>query len=286
MARYRKIKSRIQDHYDLLSKNHKKLANYFIDNFDSIPFLSVQQIAEATSLSVASVVRFAQKIGFNGYLEMREEIALNLQELINKKEFYALIDNKNNLKEDHLTIVANQEIKNISETVNLIDRKNFNKSIKLILKSTKIYTLGLGISYLLAEILAYQLSQVANNTSNFSHSHSSFLEQLLYVRGDDLLIALSFPPYSKETIEAVKFAQKKKIKVIAITNKTSAPIARFSDVQLIVRSENLLFTNSFSAISVLINAIATECALQNSVKTNIIVEELNELIDKQNIVIR
>jgi len=286
MARYHKIKNRIQDHYDSLSKNHKKLADYFIDNFDAIPFLSVQQIAKATLLSVASVVRFAQKIGFNGYLEMREEISLNLQKQINKKEFFALIDKKNNLKQDHLTLVANQEIKNISETVNLIERGNFDKSIKIILQSKRIYTVGLGISYMLAEILAYQLSQVANSSSNFSHSHSSFLEQLLYVNSDDVLIALSFPPYSNETIEAAKFAQKKKIKVIAITNKTSAPISRFSDIQIIVQSENLVFNNSFSAISVLINAIATECALQNRINTNKIVDELNILVDKQNIVIR
>lgn len=280
MARYRKIKNMIQDNYDSFSKNHKILADYFIDNFDTIPFLSVQQIAEATLLSVASVVRFAQKIGFNGYLEMREEISKNLQELINKKDFFTLIDNKNSLKEDHLTFVANQEIKNISETVNLIDRNNFDKSIKMILSSKRVYTVGLGISYMLAEILAYQLSQVANSTYNFSHSHSSFLEQLLYVNSDDILIAISFPPYSVETIEAARYAKKKKIKVIAITNKTSAPISRFSDVQLIVQSENMLFTNSFAAISVLINAIATECALQNRKNTNKIVDELNKLVDK------
>ena len=280
MARYRKIKKRIQDKYELLSKNHKKLADYFIDNFDAISFLSVQQIAEATQISVASVVRFAQKIGFNGYLEMREEISINLQELINKKIIFTLIDNKKDLVEDHLTLVANQEIKNITETVNLIDRENFDRSIKMIIDSKRVFTVGLGISYLLAEILAYQLSQVANSTSNLSHSHSSFLEQLLYINNDDLLIALSFPPYSMETIEAAKYAKQKKIKVIVITNKTSAPISRFSDVQLIVESENMLFTNAFSAISVLINAIATECAMQNRVNTNKIVAELNKLVDK------
>ncbi|MBI9060214.1 MAG: MurR/RpiR family transcriptional regulator [Labilibaculum sp.] len=270
----------IQENYDSYSKNHKILADYFIDNFDTIPFLSVQQIAEATLLSVASVVRFAQKIGFNGYLEMREEISQNLQEFINKKDFFTIIDSKNNLKEDHITLVANQEIKNISETVNLIDRKNFDKSIKIILQSKRVYTIGLGISYMLAEILAYQLSQVANSASNITHSHSSFLEQLLYVNSDDILIALSFPPYSVETIDVARSAQKKKIKVIAITNKTSAPISRFSDVQLIVQSENLVFNNSFAAISVLINTIATECALQNRTNTNKIVDELNKLIDK------
>ncbi|MBU0474747.1 MAG: MurR/RpiR family transcriptional regulator [Bacteroidetes bacterium] len=280
MARYYKIKNRIQDNYDSLSKNHKILANYFIDNFDNIPFLSVQQIAEATLLSVASVVRFAQKIGFNGYLEMREEISLNLQELINKKDFFTIVDDENNWKEDHLTLVANQEIKNISETVNSIDPQNFDKSIKMILQAKRVFTVGLGVSYMLAEILAYQISQVGIAATNFSHSHSSFAEQILHVNNEDLLIALSFPPYSLETIESAKYAKQRNVKVIAITDKTSAPISRFSDVQLIVKTENMLFTNSFSAISVLINAITTECALQNRIETNKIVDELNRIVDK------
>jgi len=282
--RYKEIKKKIISKYESLPKNQKIIADYFIDNFDRIPFLSVQDISIATSRSVASIVRFAQRVGFKGFLEMREEIAQTLQGQIEKKQIFSLIDSSE-LKDDTLTHVANQDFENISQTIHLIDRSNFDKAVKIILKSENVFTAGLGVSFLLAEILAYQLNQVAVNAKTFTHNYASFLEQMLFLSKKDCIIALSLPPYSKETIESVKFAKSKGIKVISITNKEASPITFHSDVTLVVSSKNLLFTNSFAAISVIINAITTECALRNKIKAKAMLTALNDLVEKQDIVI-
>ncbi len=284
MARYKEIKTRIQNHYESLPKNHKRLASFIIDNFDRVPFYSVQDLSEATSLSVASVVRFAQRVGFEGFLEMRERISQELQNHIQNKEIFALIDNSK-IKDDTLTSVANQDIKNINDTVNLIDRNNFGSTIKLIQKSNRVYTMGLGISFLLSKILAYQLNQVGIDASAFNHNFASFMEQILFLNKNDLIIALSFPPYSKETIKAAEYANEKGIKIISITNKDASPITFHSDVHLVVKSENLLFTNSFAAISVLINAIATECAVSNKSKAKKMLNDLNAIADEQELLL-
>jgi DNA-binding MurR/RpiR family transcriptional regulator len=97
-------------------------------------------------------------------------------------------------------------------------------------------------------------------------------------------VAFSLPPYSNETIDAVKFAKEKGIRTIAISNKPSSPVTFYSETQLIVQSKNMLFTNSFASISVLINAIATECALRNKSKANRMLKELNEVVKKQKLV--
>ena len=284
MSRYKEIKKRIQDHYESLPKNQKKLAEYFLDNFDRIPFLSVNNISEATTLSVASIVRFAQRIGFSGFLEIRAEIANTLQNQIENKEIFSLLDDER-LDSDTLTTVANQDIKNINDTLNQLDRANFDQAIKMILSSKRTFTMGLGISFLLSRVLAYQLNQVAVDAYNFCRDHSSFMEQILFLNKDDLIIAFSFPPYSKETIEAAKFAKEKNIKVISITDKNAAPIAFYSDVHLIVKTENMLFTNSFSAISVVINAIATGCALNSKQKAKKMLDESTKVAERQGDVI-
>lgn len=280
MARYKETKDKIKSRYDSLPKNQKKIADFFIDNFDRIPFLSVHQASEATGLSVASIVRFSQRIGFSGYMELRDEIAASLQNQLSNKEIYPLFElNKPN--DDILTSVANLDIKNINQTLSLIERDNFNNTIEMILNSKRVFTSGLGISYLLAEILAYQLTQVAVDASVFKHTYSLFHEQVLFLDKDDLIISFSFPPYSKETVDAAQFAAQKNIKTIAITNAEASPISFFSAATLIVKSENMLFTNSFAAISVLINAIATECALRNKPKAKKMLKESMEVLEKQ-----
>jgi DNA-binding MurR/RpiR family transcriptional regulator len=285
MSRYKEIRTRIKEYYSTLPKNQKKIADFIVDNLDKVPFLSVQDISEKADVSVASTVRFAQRIGFSGFLEMREDIAKNLQVKIQNKEMFPLFD-EGNIKKDILTYIANQDIKNINDTLNSVDRGSLDKSIELIRTSSNIYTAGLGISYLLAEILAYQLKQVAIKASAFTHNYASFLEQALFLEKNDLLILFSLPPYSKETIEAAKQAKENNVKVIAITNKATSPITKYSDVELYVKSENILYTNSFAAISVLINSIATECAIGNKEKAESMIRKIDEINEKQNFTIK
>jgi DNA-binding MurR/RpiR family transcriptional regulator len=276
MTSYKKLKERIQFHYGKLPKNQKKIAEFFLENFDHISFLTVQKVAEATSTNVAAVVRFAQSIGFSGFSEMRDEIVATLQNRLQSNNVFPSISSSK-LVHDTLTTVANQDIANISDTLNLNERENYSKVIDLIINSERVFTVGLGISHLLAEIITYQLNQVGIFSNVLTNNQSTFMEQILFMNKKDLIITLSFPPYSKTTIEAVKYAHEKKIKIVSLTNKKSSPISFFSDVSLIIRSENLLFTNSFAAISVLINAIVTECALKNKSKATKWLSELKNI---------
>lgn len=284
MDRYKEIKEKIISKYDSLPKNQRKVAEYFINNFDKIPFVNVQDLSRSTGVSVASIVRFAQRAGFKGFSELRDAITGSLRNEIHNKTIFPLFE-KHKVKDDLLTEVANLDIKNINDTLNLVERKTFNTVIDAILKSERVFTAGLGISFLLAEILAYQLTQVGVSSSVLRHSHTLFNEQLLFLNPKDLLIVFSFPPYSKETIEAAEFAKKRKIEVIAVTNQPASPVTFFTKANLIVKSENMLFTNSFAAISVLINAIATSCAIKDKQRAKKILKESEEIMISQNQVI-
>ena len=284
MDRYKEIKEKITSKYNSLPKNQKKIADYFINNFDKIPFVNVQDLSIATGASVASVVRFSQRAGFKGFSELRDSITGSLQKELTNKQIYPLFE-KRRAEEDLLTEVANLDIKNINETLNLIERSTFNYVIDRISKSERVFTAGLGISYLLSEILAYQLTQVGISSSVLQHSHTLFNEHILFLNPRDILIVFSFPPYSKETIEAADFANKRKIDVISITNKHASPVTFFTKANLIVKSENMLFTNSFAAISVLINAIATACAIKDKQRAKKVLKESEEIMINQNQVI-
>ncbi len=285
MARYQEIKEKIRSRYNDLPKNQKKTADYIIDNFDSIPFLSVQEVSKETGISVASVVRFAQRTGFSGYSELRDAIAESLQTQLSGKMIFPLFD-KQKVDEDLLTAVANQDIRNINDTLTLIERENFRKAVKEIGKANRVFTAGLGISYLLAEILAYQLTQVGIDASVFKHDYTIFHEQIMFLNKKDLVIAFSFPPYSKETIEACEYAVSKGIKVISITNKEASPVTHYSNINLVVQSENMLYTNSFAAISVVINAIATECAIKNKQRAEKTLQESSKVTENQKLTVR
>ncbi|AFH50611.1 Transcriptional regulator [Ignavibacterium album JCM 16511] len=284
VSRYKEIREKIQSKFDSLPNNQRKVADFVIDNFDNIPFVDVHEVSKQVGVSVASVIRFAQSVGFTGFSELRDAVSDSLKKHLKKKEIFPLFD-KSTLENDLLTSVANMDVKNINDTLSIIDREVFNLVIEEIVQSNRVYTAGLGISYLLAEILSYQLTQVGVDASVLKHTHTLFHEQILYMSKSDLLICFSFPPYSKETVDVAKFAHKNGIKVISITNKSTAPIAASSKAVLTVKSENMLFTNSFAAISVIINAIATACAVKNKAKAKKVLKESEKIMIEQDQVI-
>lgn len=284
MDRYKEIKDKIKSKYDSFPKNQRKIADFFVNNFDRIPFLNVQELSESTGSSVASIVRFAQRAGYKGFSELRDAITDSLQRGMKNSEIFPLLA-KHKINDDLLTEVANLDIKNINETLTHIERKSFNYVINRISSAESVLTGGLGISYLLAEILAYQLTQVGIKSSVLLHTHTLFHEQILFLNSKDLLVLFSFPPYSKETIEVAKFANERRIDVIAITNVPASPITKYSKAVLIVESRNMLFTNSFAAISVLINAIATSCTVKDKARAKKILRETEEIAVDQNQII-
>lgn len=276
MDRYKEIKDKIKSKYNALPKSHRKIADYFINNFDRIPFLNVQELSEKTGASVASIVRFAQRAGYKGFSDLREATAASLQKGLRNREIFPLLE-KRKFEDDLLTEVANIDIKNINDTLNFIDRSTFNYVVDRISSADMVHTAGLGISYLLAEILAYQLTQVGIKSKVLEHTHTLFHEQILFLNPKDLLIVFSFSPYSKETVDLARFTEEKKIDVISITNKPASPITFYTKANLIVESRNMLFTNSFAAISVLINAIATSCAVKDKARAKRILKESEEI---------
>jgi DNA-binding MurR/RpiR family transcriptional regulator len=284
VSRYKEIRDKIQNNFEKLPSNQRKVADFILDNFDNIPFVDVHGVSKQVGVSVASVIRFAQSVGFTGFSELRDAVADSLKKHLNKNEIFPLLD-KSKLENDILSSVAKLDVMNINDTLTMIDRDSFNRVIKLIISSERIYTAGLGISYLLAEILSYQLTQVGIDASVLKHTHTLFHEQVLYLDKKDLIICFSFPPYSVETIQTAEYANKRGIKVISITNKPTAPISSFSEHILTVKSENMLYTNSFAAISVLINAIATVCAIKNKVKAKKVLKESEKIMTELNQVI-
>ncbi len=273
------VHDKIRSSYDELTKNHKVIANLILENPERIPFQSVQELSRDIGISDASIVRFAQRIGYKGYTELKEALKDGVVDRLANFSIPKL-DELGNEQENILTQVANHDISNIRETLKEIDPQSFDDAVTSILKAKRIHIVGLGISYLMARILAYQLRQTGQVAHAFGHGENSFSEESMFVEQEDLVIPISFPPYSRETINLSKRMASKGVRLLAITDQQSAPGALYANQALVVHSKNMLYTNSFSAISVLINAISTECARREPERAHSFVSKTNKIANE------
>ena len=265
--------------YQRLPANQKKVADYFLHRPNDLSFLTTDAMAEALHVSKATVVRFAQNLGYNGFPALRNEVLQTLQASLEPSDRFMLALAKHS-PEEALTLVAEHEVQNINQTILHLDRAAFREVVQRLLNATRVFTMGLGISELLAKILAYELNQVAVDARPFSSGTLRFVEHLVLARDEDIVVAFSFPPYSRETVEGAAYAKKKNIPLIAITDKLSAPITFHAANVLAVRTKNMLYTNSISAISVVINALVTEIALLNKREVSKVFKESSRAMQR------
>lgn len=268
----------IQTAYPTLPENQRKVADVLVERIREVPFLSVIELEDLSGTSKATVVRLAQSLGFSGYLELRERMREGAQSEISSGDAPPLMSRESD--EETLAAVARQDVKNINQTVAQIDRAAFTRVVELLLKADRVYTFGLGVSSLLARLLAYSLNQVAIRSTPFAHEHETFFEQIHQVTASDVAVAFSFHPYSGETIATAKALTARKVPLVAVTDRVTSPVSYISTAVLPIASQNLLFTNSISAVSVLINALTTEIALRSKDRATGNLRKTEELLQQ------
>jgi DNA-binding MurR/RpiR family transcriptional regulator len=271
------LKGKILEAYQRLPANQQRVADFILKQPHDLAFLTTDSLSKALKVSKATIVRFAQSLGYQGFTQLQSEVLDAVQSTIRAPDRYMIELGK--LKPDEtLTLVAQHEVHNIDRTVHYIDRNTFSGAVEALLNARRVYTMGIGVSSLLAEVLSYELNQVGIESQALASGKLRFVEHLALARRGDVAVGFSFPPYSKETIDAAKYARQRGLIVVAITDKLTSPITFHANHVLAVQTENMLHTNSISAISVVINALVTDVALKNKPAASKMFKESTQIL--------
>ncbi|MCS6884348.1 MAG: MurR/RpiR family transcriptional regulator [Acidobacteriota bacterium] len=256
-----KLKERLLERYGEMTESFRKLADYVLNSPAEIPMLSSAELGRRLGLSNATVIRFAQMLGYEGYIDLKRDLLSELKEELKPEERFKIAGLRG--QKDILFRVVKQDVENINQTISRLRRDEFSKIIEQICKADEVFALGVGLSAILARTTSYLLQQVGVNAISSDAEVTPIEEKIIRLNSNDLLIVFSFPPYSKIVLEFANLAHQEGIPILCFTDKPTSPVGLVSQHRLIISNENLLYTNSFAAFSVLINAIATEIALRH-----------------------
>src|SRR5512136_1515759 len=65
---------RIRQERSNLSKSFAKLADFLLDSYVLAAFMTASELAHALNLDAATVVRFSQHLGYDGFPQLQREI--------------------------------------------------------------------------------------------------------------------------------------------------------------------------------------------------------------------
>ena len=238
-----------------MSKSHKKIAGYILDYYDKAAFMTAVRLARFTDVSESTVVRFAMELGFDGYPEMRRALQDAMRGKLTSVQRIRVAKDRLGTG-DILSHVLSSDIEQIRQTMEQTDSEDFAKAVDAICAARNIYILGLRSSSFLAKFMGFYFDLLFNNSRVISESpDSEVFEQIVRLSEGDLLIAISFPRYSRRTIKTMQYSRTVGAKIIAITDGLASPLTELADISLCARSDMISFLDTLVAPLSLVNAL-------------------------------
>lgn len=253
----------IKAQYPRFSKGQKLIAKYILENYDKVAFMTACKLGDIVGVSESTVVRFANALGYSGYPKLQAA----LQELIkNKLTTVQRVEMAKEYNDDTtiLNKVLKSDIDNIKTTSEDLDEKAFEEASNRILKSRKIYILGMRSSFTVAQYLAFYLNVILDNVQLIRIDMGDPYQQIVRMNEDDILIVFSFPRYSKQSHQVAKYAKSKGAYIVSITDSSFAPVAPLSDNILLVKSNMASFVDSLVAPMSVANALIISVAMKET----------------------
>ena len=268
----------IEAHASQFSKGQRRIADFITDHYDEAAFMTAARLGEEVGVSESTVVRFATELGFEGYPQLQKA----LQELIRSKltVVQRLDVTRARINDGEvLHQVASGDIQNIRRTLDNLDNQVFDDAVDRIVRARQVYVFGAGSCKHLAGFLTHYLQMLLGGRARriAVASQGEILEEMLDLSPEDVVIGISFPRYSKKSVQTMHYAHSKGAAVIALTDSALSPIAPYAAALLTAHSDMASVVDSLVAPLSVINALIVAISLRTMDRTRSKLEELERL---------
>jgi DNA-binding MurR/RpiR family transcriptional regulator len=245
---------RVAETRGTLSTNDARVADHLRDHMGELPFHTAASLAERVSVSRAAVIRLTQRLGYSGFVDVRNR---------SREELRAAGSPLQRFGPQHDTspfsrMVA-RDIANLELTLKLVE-KLVPRATTLLSEANNLYVIGNNKSYG-AAIYLYHLLQGVRPRVHMIHPWNR--RTATEMDDGDVLIACIFLRYSRETVRIMKYASRRHVPVIAITDGGGHPLLRSVAVSLVAQTDSSTLYPSLVAPLALIQLLAAEVAAAN-----------------------
>lgn len=230
---------------DGYTKTEKKIADYILSNVLEFTLSTIGGVADELKISNTSLIRFAKRMGFDGYHGFRKKLQEEeVMRFTPEERFRRLMNNKTMSHADKL---LHSEIDSIYRCSSNLNEESFDKLLDAITKAKHIYTVGFDVAVFVAELMCYRMKAFGFPFEYLDLSKTSFPRQMMFSEPDDVLILFDFPDYSRYAQDALIYAKQHGLLVALVTDYVSCLWSKYADLLFYCDSQTDLFKNSLAA---------------------------------------
>lgn len=229
--------SRIQSMLECFTESERKIATYLLNTGESSRNLTSAGIAQKINVGQSSVVKFAQKLGYEGFSDFK--LALWGEAVVDKNQGESIIHSSISVH-DSLSVVARKLVFEkcdvLEKTLLLNNEARLMQGVHMINQANRILLVGIGASGLVAQDFCYKLLKIGKSVSYQQDAHVQLASAQALSPGD-LLLAISLSGALREVNQCAIEAKANGANCLVITSINKNKLHELADHALYVLSK-------------------------------------------------
>ncbi|MDN4071827.1 MurR/RpiR family transcriptional regulator [Fictibacillus terranigra] len=193
-----------------LSDTDDQIIEYISHHKNKVVSLSIQALAAELFTVPNTITRFAKKLGYDGYSQL-----------------------KNNLKEElqSETVQENGPHVNLKKTIDLIDSEKLVQVIKWLQEAKRVLFFGVGDTAPFCEMMVKNL-KVSGKKADFEIHRHETMHEINRMETDDVLFLISLSGETPQVLEMAALARERNVKIISLTHFKQTSLHRLAHLHL------------------------------------------------------
>lgn len=256
------VTERLRTNYETLTSAQKRIAEAIIDDPEFVAFATLDKLASRLGVAPSTIVRFSYKLGLDGYPDLQERIRAQV-----RRQFRSVGETEasgsltGHLDGTPFRGSLDRDVDHLQRTVASLRKEELERAVSLLSEAEKVYVTADLTTYSLAHFSAIVLGRARQNV-RLVQADAMGASALLDVSANDVLLAYTFPPYSRNVLRVVDWAIGRGAATIGVTDAAISPVGQ--------------------RVSVVLSALASGVGPQNTLVSGMAVANalINGVIDR------
>ena len=222
------IKVKLQFLIPSLPRAEKIVAKYMLSHLEQVSDMTIAMLSEESKASEATICRFCKRMGYNSFVQLKQDFAkaeIEGEEVKSPKPVTA---------NDSLVSIFDKVVEGINRSLGntrTFFSDDYDRALEAIIHANAVYFFATGDSQAICLLASFKFNRVGIPTYVYTDVIFQY-ETAMRLAKDDVVIAISSSGRSMNVVKATKLAHEKGATTISITQTGKAPLIKCSDINL------------------------------------------------------
>lgn len=276
--------SRLKEEIGTYPPRMKDVAKYILDHPADFGLASIRDTAKQIGVSTFTLVRTAQRLDFASYEAFREPFRhalVSTTEYAERPPWLDEVRNRGKLGEAY----SDASLNALSVVQKSLERQTpemLEQIVEQLLAAPAVYVTAVRASYAMAYFFHYVGRMALPSLQLIPRHMGSAIDELSYAEPGSVVIAITLTPYSRETLDACRFARDNGLCLVLISDSPVVSPELEADFNLVVSSNSSHHFACYSGVTAVLEALLSLLTKQGGSKASDRIRSLQQLRGKQN----